>query len=184
MDISTVALISPDVVQSAGDMFQLALMSCDKPPKVIAQEVGCSVDSIYSAARGIRAMPVKVRQKLAGVSCIAAAAIALEATGFARWFGYQKVDRHIQSMIVRLRAKDREVDKLLDALPTLLLDKHGKEDFTAEEYTQLEAVACNLVDLTCNHTNLIMELEVKYKLNITPYLQGIEKPPVRQTQTV
>lgn len=176
MDISTVvSMITPDMTESVSDMLRLAIMSCDKPPKAIAADIGYSVDSIYSAMKGIRNVPAQARQKLAGVNCIAAAAVALEATGFTRLFGYQKVDRHVQSMIVRLKARDRKTDKLLEILPELLVDKNSQEDFTPEEMLQLHTAVISLTELANSHINLIMELEVRYGLSVAPYLQGKEK---------
>ena len=178
MDVSTVAtMITPDVLQSVGDMLQLAIMSCDQPPKALAREIGYSVDSIYSAMKNIRPIPIKARQKLAGVNVIAAAAVALEATGFKRLFGYQKVDRHIQSMILRLRTSDKETGRLLDEMPVMLLDKNSQDDLSNEEIQWLTNAAYRIADLANGHINLIMELEVKYKLGITGYLQGNKKSP-------
>ena len=178
MDFTTVTtIISPDMLQSAADMLQLAIMSCDKPPKAIASEIGYSVDSIYAAAKGARSIPAQARQKLSEVNVIAAAAVALEATGFFKLFGYQKVDRHVQSMILRLKARDKTTSKLLDELPVILLDKHSREDLNREEYQQLTVTAHQLIDRANCTINLIMELEIKYKLGLTRYLQGKEKSP-------
>lgn len=178
LDVTTMAnLFTPDMVETASDMLQLAIMCCDKPPKTIAVEIGYSVDSIYAAVKGIRNIPTQARQKLAGVNVIAAAAVALEATGFKRLFGYQKVDRHIQSMILRLRTRDKETDRLLDEMPVLLLDKNSPDDLSNEELQWLTDTACKIADLANGHINLIMELEVKYKLGITDYLQGNKKSP-------
>lgn len=182
MDVTTITtMVTPDMINNVGDMLQLAIMCCDKPPKAIATEIGYSVDSIYSACKtnckNARAIPVKARQKLSSINFIAAAAVALEATGFKRFFGYQKVDRHIQSMILRLRVLDKETDKLLDELPILLLDKQSNADLNKDELKQLNNTAKKLADLCNSHINLIMELEVKYKLGLTTYLQGKEKSP-------
>lgn len=176
MDVSTVVSItSPDMVESVGDMLELMLSCYNIPPKMLAAELRCSVDAIYSAAKGVRSLPIKARHKLASKNIMASAMVALEATGYTRLFGYQKVDRHVQSMIVRLRVKDRKTDKLLDALPELLVDKNTREDLTPEEIQQLHATVINLTDLANSHINLIMELEVKYGLSVAPYLQGKEK---------
>ena len=178
MDITTMAnLFTPDMVETASDMLQLAIMCCDKPPKIIAQDIGYSVDSIYSAMKGIRNIPVNARQKLASVNVIAAAAVALEATGCKRLFGYQKVDRHVQSMIVRLKSRDKVTDRILDDMPAMLLDKESRDDFSAEEIMWLQDAACRIADLANGHINLIMELETKYKLGITEYLQDNKKSP-------
>ncbi len=178
MDITTMAnLFTPDMVETASDMLQLAFMCCDKPPKAIAADIGYSVDSIYSAMKGIRNIPTQARQKISGVNVIAAAAVALEATGFKRLFGYQKVDRHIQSMILRLKTRDKETARLLDEMPVLLLDKHSRDDLSREEMQWLTETACRIADIANGHINLIMELEAKYKLGITDYLQGNKKSP-------
>lgn len=178
MDITTItSVVTPEMLETASDMLRLAIMSSDKPPKVIASDIGYSVDMIYSATKGIRSIPTQARQKLSGVNVIAAAAIALEATGFTRLFGYHKVDRHIQSMILRHRTMDRATDKLLDELPVMLLDKECSANLTEGEQKRLKYITCRLIDLSSSIMNLVMELEVKYKLGITPYLQGKEKSP-------
>lgn len=177
MDVSTLTMVTPDMLESVGDMLQLAMMCCDKPPKAIAAEIGYSVDSIYSAMKGLRNIPTQARQKLAGVNVIAAAAVALEATGFKRLFGYQKVDRHIQSMIIRLKAYDKNTSKLLDELPIILLDKNSHDDLSIEDKQYLTITAQKLIDQTNSTINLIMELESKYKIGLTSYLQGKEKSP-------
>lgn len=178
VELTTIAsMVTPDMLDSVGDMLQLALACCEAPPKAIAAEIGYSVDSMYSAMKGIRNIPTQARQKLAGLNVIAAAAVALEATGFTRLFGYQKVDRHIQSMILRLKQQDRLTDKLLDELPIILLDKNSRDDLSREELQWLTATSCKIADLTNCHINLIMELETRYKLGVTTYLRGKEKSP-------
>lgn len=178
MDIATMAnMFSPDMLDSVGDMLQLAMACCDIPPKAIAAEIGYSVDSIYAAANGVKKIPNRARQQLSNLNLIAAAAVAMEATGFKRLFGYQKVDRHIQSMILRLKMRDKETDKILEALPAVLLDKNSRDDLTADEVDWLQQASCMLADLTNSHINLIMELEARYRLGITTYLQDNKKSP-------
>ncbi|GMB01049.1 hypothetical protein [Pelosinus sp. IPA-1] len=180
MDIMTIA--SPDVIQNVQDMLELALACCDRPPKQIAYDVGYSADSIRAALRGTRNIPLKARQKLSSINFIAAAAVALEATGFNKLFGYQKVDRHIQPMILRLRKQDKELVYILDDLPVLLLDKNIREDLSDSEFEEVEMATRKLVDRANSTINLIMELEVRYKLGLSNYLQGKEKTPALQSR--
>ncbi|MDF2857254.1 MAG: hypothetical protein K0Q87_3105 [Neobacillus sp.] len=171
-------MIDVPMVDSIGDMLELAMMCCNRPPKAIAADIGYSVDTIYAACKNARAIPNKARQKLSQLNSIAASAVALEATGFAKLFGYQKVDRHVQSMIIRLKKQDKEIFILLEDLPVILLDKNDRNDLSEIELNDLEHTAHRLIDRANSTINLIMELEHKYGLGVTQYMQGKEKSPV------
>ena len=54
-------MLDVPMIDSIGDMLQLAIMAIDIPPKALATEIGYSVDSLYSAVKGDRAIPVKAR---------------------------------------------------------------------------------------------------------------------------
>jgi len=178
LDVTTIASIAtPDMLGTVSEMVQLAIMACDRPPKAIAAEIGCSVDAIYSSMKGIRSIPAKAGPRFAGINPIAAAAEALRVTKFWRLWGYQKVDRHIQSMILRLKARDKEADKMLSELPTLLLDKNSREDLTDEEYQYVLKAVHSMIDRDNASYNLMIELDLRYKLNLSSYLQGKEKSP-------
>jgi len=169
-------VIDVPMVDSIGDMLQIAIMCCDRPPKALAIDIGYSVDTIYAACKDARSIPSKARQKLSSVNFIAASAVALEATGFRRLFGYQKVDRHIQSMILRLKKQDKEISGRLEDLPVILLDKNERNDLSESELLDLEDTAHRLVDRANSTINLIMELEYKYGLGVTKYMKN-EKTP-------
>ena len=173
-----VTFLDPILLENIQDMLQLSMMCCDRPPKAIAADIGYSVNSIYGALSGERSIPAKARRKLSQVNFIAAATVALESTGFTKLFGYQKVDRHIQSMIIRLKKQDKEVMVLIDDLPIILLDKNCKADLTEEDLLIIQEVMERLVDRTNATFNLVMELESKYGLGVTEYLKGKEKSPV------
>lgn len=168
-------LLDPSLVQNVQDMLQLAIMCCDRPPKALAADIGYSVTAVYGALTGTRSIPARARRKISQINFIAATTVALEGTGFLRLFGYQRVDRHIQSMIIRLKQQDKEVSKVLDELPVILLDKNQREDLGEDELQQVTVTSHKLIDRANSTINLIMELEVKYKLNLSQYLQGKEK---------
>lgn len=176
-------MLDPNLLANAQDMLELALMCCDKPPKALAIDIGCSVSAIYQAMKGVKSIPIKVRRRLSSVNIIAAAAVALDATGFTRLFGYQKVDRHIQSMIIRLKKQDKVISSVLNDLPEMLLDKNSYEDLSKEEVDHITTVAYQLVNRANGTINLVMELEARYHLGITPYLQGKEKAACVGAQT-
>jgi hypothetical protein len=169
-----VTFLDPSLIENIQDMLQLSILCCDRPPKALAADLGYSVNAIYGALTGERSIPAKARRKLSQLNFIAAATVALESTGFTKLFGYQKVDRHVQSMILRYKRQSKENDSLINDLPILLLDKNSREDLTSDDLEQVTFVACKLIDLA----NLIMELEVRYKLGFTQYLQDKEKSPV------
>lgn len=176
-------MLDPNLLANVQDMLQLALMCCDRPPKALAIDIGCSVSAVYEAMNGAKSIPIKVRRRLSSVNIIAASAVALDATGFTRLFGYQKVDRHIQSMIIRLKKQDKVISYALDDLPEMLLDKNSYSDLSEDEANHVMTVACQLVDRANGTINLVMELEARYRLGITPYLQGKEKVARVSAQT-
>jgi hypothetical protein len=171
-------MIDVPMMDSIGDMLELAIMCCDRPPKALAADLGYSVDSLYAGCKNSRAIPTKARQMLSGVSFIAAAAVAWEATGFKRFFGYQNGDRHIQVMLLRTKKQDKEIYGRLEELSVMLLDKNTRNDLSEDESTYLEDTTYKLIDRANSTINLIMELEHKYGLGLTEYLQGKEKSPV------
>lgn len=178
------SMLDPSTLSNVQDMLQLAVMCCDRPPKALAMDLGCSMSAVYEAMRGARNIPVKVRRKLSSVNLVAASAVALEATGFTRLFGYQKVDRHVQSMIIRLKRQDKAVMNGLNDLPELLLDKESQADLTTEETARLTEITCQLVDRANGTINLIMELETRYQIGVTDYMQGgKEKSVLAATST-
>lgn len=170
-----VTFLDPSLIENIQDMLQLSMMCCDRPPKALAADLGYSANAIYGALTGERSIPAKARRKLSQVNFIAAATVALESTGFTRLFGYQKVDRHIQSMIIRLKNQDKQVMILIDDLPVILLDKNCKADLTEEDLPIVKEIMERLVDRTNSTFNLVMELESKYGLGVTDYMKGKEK---------
>ncbi|WP_196603454.1 hypothetical protein [Pectinatus haikarae] len=178
------SMLDSSFVENVSDMLQLAIMCCDRPPKALAIDVGCSLSAIYEAMKGTRTIPIKVRKKLSKLNFTAAATVALESTGFIRLFGYRKIDRHIQSMIVSLKVTDNIAYKDLEKLPVLLLNKNSRDDMADDDYAQVKIIAERLVDRTNSNINLIMELDTKYKLDLEKYLRGEkEKPQTRERLT-
>jgi len=173
-----IKMLDVPMIDSIGDMLQLAIMSSNIPPKALAAEIGYSVDSLYLAVKGERAIPVKARAKLASKSFIMACTVALEGTGLGQIFGYQKVDRHIQSMIIRVKTKDKEMSKLLDELPMILLDKETIADLSEDDLEKVKIATGKLVERVNCSLNLVMELDSRYRLEITEDIQKQKKSPV------
>jgi hypothetical protein len=171
-------MLDVPMIDSIGDMLQLAIMATNIPPKALAAEIGYSVDSLYSAVKGERAIPVKARAKLASKSFIMACTVALEGTRLNQIFGYQKVDRHIQSMIIRVKTKDKEISNLLEELPMILLDKETIADLSEDELEKVKIATGKLVERVNCSLNLVMELDSRYRLDITEDIQRQKKSPV------
>jgi hypothetical protein len=171
-------MLDVPMIDSLGDMIDLAMMATNIPPKALALEIGYSVDSLYSAIKGERSIPVKARAKLASKNLIMACAVAMESTGLSQIFGYQKVDRHIQSMILRVKNKDKEIGVLLDDLPLILLDKERLEDLSDADLEKVKIVAEKLGERMNYSLNLMMELDSRYRLDITEDIQKQKKSPV------
>lgn len=72
------------------DMLELAMMCCDRSPKALAIDLGCSLSAVYEAMKGAKSIPVKVRRRLSSVNLVETSAVALEATGFTRLFSLSK----------------------------------------------------------------------------------------------
>lgn len=165
------------------DMVQLAVMSCDMPPKVLAKEVQCSVSAIYESAKGTRQIPAKSMREFAKTNLIAAASMAMQVTGLKSFFGYRKGDRHIQSRLVELKMYDRKADEAMQMLPEMLFNKNTCEDLTDEDLNKLLNAVQRMVERDNVSFNLMMELDVKYQLNLAETLQegGEKSDRCRQT---
>lgn len=166
-------------IVNVSDMLAWMMQAYNIPPKVLASECRYSKDAIWSAAKGARAIPTKARQKLARKNIAAAAAVALEATGFKRLFGVRKYkDRHVQTMVLRWKKECKEVMSLADQLPELLLDKVEAADMSSEEMERLSLIVRSMADQMNGTMNMIMEFEIRFGVEVTGYLSDDkEKPP-------
>lgn len=171
------SVLDPSYIESINDMLQLAIMCCNEPPKAIAAQIGCSLSMMYKVLDGTRRVPNKVRHELSKINLVSAATVALEATGFIRLFGYRKVDRHVQSLILELKVSDKQVADGLDKLPVLLLNKNSKKDLSDDDIAIVKDVVYKLVDRANANINLLMELDSRYDLNLERYLSGHAKKP-------
>ncbi len=156
------------------DMVQLAVMSCDIPPKVLAKEVECSLSAIYEAAKGNRQIPAKSMREFAKTNLIAAATMAMQVTGLKAFFGYRKGDRHIQSRIVELKMYDKQADEAMHSLPEMLFNKNNRNELSDEEMNDLIRAVTKMIERDNVSFNLMMELDVKYQLNLTELMQKKE----------
>ena len=159
------------MIDSVGDMLNMAISMYGMPPKVVAMEVECSISHMYSALKDVKSVPVKARQQISKINLVAAAAVAMEATGFKRIFGFQQVDRHVQSMILRMRKKNKEASALMEELPVMLLDKNSRDDLSPEELKFIHSTALVLIEQINCTLNLAMELEVKFHLGLAEEMQ-------------
>lgn len=69
-------------------------------------------------------------------------------------------------MIIRLKRQDRAVAGELDDLPNFS-DKNTRTDLSQEDIEKIKHIAYQLVNRTNGTINLVMELEVRYKLGLT-----------------
>lgn len=164
-------MIDPSILGDLPDMLQIALMCCDKPPKAIARDIKCSVSAIYEATKGTRHIPVRSMQEFTKTNLIAAASMAMQATGLKCIFGYRKGDRHIQSRIVELKVYDKRADQAMNDLPELLFNKNSRDDLTSDDFITLTAMVAQLVERDNVSFNLLMELDIKYKMDLVESLQ-------------
>ncbi|MEA4835329.1 MAG: hypothetical protein VB133_09355 [Anaeromusa sp.] len=163
-------------VQNAGDILQLAMMMLDRSPKQLAAEIGCTVDVIYNSCIGTRAVPAKLRKKVAGSSLLAAMAVGMEATGLKWLFGLQGKDHHQQTTVVRAKKATRFTTAMLEELEELLLDKEKKEDLSSDEYARLRELS---MDVMCQANSLLhlgAILDAQYRLNLAAEMQKEKRP--------
>lgn len=157
-------------------MLREAIERSGIPPKALAAETNYSVDAIYAACAGKRKIPREARQKLSGMHLLAGLAVALEATGYKKVFGFFAGDRHPQNLIRRVEKEDTEADEALKPLGWLLIDKAGPEDLTDEDRQAVKTAAREIMQRIQAEFNLLIELEDRFKLGLTQYLtQGKEK---------
>lgn len=177
-------MIDPSALGDLPDMLQIALMCCDRPPKAIAGDIKCSVSAIYEAAKGTRQIPARSMREFAKTNLIAAASMAMQATGLKYIFGYRKGDRHIQSRIVELKMYDKKADEAMHALPEMLFNKNSRADLSAEEFDTLSAAVYRLIERDNVSFNLLMELDVKYEMNLVAVMQkGKKETALAATRT-
>lgn len=175
-------MIDPSNLGDLSDMLQVALMCCDQPPKAIAAELRCSVSAIYEAAKGTRQIPARVMREFSQTNLIAAASMAIQATGLRCIFGYRKGDRHVQSRIVELQMYDKAADKAMHELPELLFDKQSRDDLAPEEIETLQDAVARLIERDNVSFNLLMELDVKYNLHLVELMQADRHKRPRRRQ--
>lgn len=177
-------MIDPSNLGDLPDMLQIALMCCDQPPKALAAEFKCSVSAIYEAAKGTRQIPARVMREFAQTNLIAAASMAMQATGLRCIFGYRKGDRHVQSRLVELKMYDKAADKAMHELPELLFDKQTRADLAQDEIEALQEAVARLVERDNVSFNLLMELDVRYDLHLVELMQSKKETALAATSTV
>lgn len=180
MDVSTITtLLTPDVMQNASDVLQLAIACCDKPPKMIAAEIGYSVKSLYAAMNGVRSIPAQKREQISSINFLSLMSVALEGTG-CRIFAYLKVDRNIESLLVRCRIYHRNANNQIELLQEMLLDK---DQLSLQEREQVMVITAKLAGGIQADLNFLAELDTKFSLGLSKYLQGKEKAACVGAQT-
>lgn len=169
MDISMLGDVS--------DIVQLAIMCCDRPPKALAVELGCSVSAIYEAVKGNKFIPVRAMKKFASVNLIAASAMAVQVTGLSSLFGYRQCDRHIQSMLFELRTFDKRLNPELENLQEIILNKSNRDDLNAVEIECVCQTIAKMIERNNMNFNVIMEFDRQFNLDIAEIEQK-KKPQV------
>lgn len=163
-----------DHIEQLHEMVQLALMAADKPPKALAMELHCSLSAVHQALKGTRTIPASVMRKFAENNLIAAASMALQATGLSKLFRYRKSDRHILARVTELKMLDRRADEHMNKMPELLFNKNTPSDLTEEEKKFLKEAVGVMMERDNAALNLFMELDTRYKLDI---VKSINKKP-------
>lgn len=166
-----------------GEMVRMAITSSGKPTKEVARDWNYSDDALYAAMNNARPIPTQARSKLAKLNLLGCMAVAAEATGIMKLFGYMKVDRHIQNILQLVLKEGQEADEAIKSLPQILINKNDANDLTDDDRKVLLATGKEISDRINSDFNLLAELDARYELNLMRFIAK-EKPPVRQTQTV
>lgn len=163
-------MIEPNLINDLPDMIQLAIMSINKPPKAVALELNCSISAIYQALHGKRTLPAKKMRKFAENNFIAAASMAMQATGLNRLFRYRiryrKTDRHIQARLLELKIYDKKADEAMNKLPELLFNKNSNKDLSESDKKILLQSIDAMIERDNISLNLFMELDIKFNLDL------------------
>lgn len=174
MDISTLTLATPDMFETAGDLLGILVNTGNMTPKGLAISLKCSADSIYSAIKNMRPIPTKERRKLSSLSFIGALSVIIEGTDYKKMFGYQKEDRHILAVAGQMAVNVEENYPYIIKLPKMLNRKKSRDDLTEVEIEKLTFLAKILINIVNDIINFLAELEIRYQINLIPYLQGKE----------
>jgi hypothetical protein len=152
-------------------MIQEAITRCGMDPAQIAVRINYSRDAIYKAQQGTRPVPRDAGTKLSALHPLWGMAIALQETGY-RLFNFATGDRHPQVLIRRDEKEDHEADQALKTLPYLILDKHGPEDMTPEDYEVLRTFFRESIESISARINLMIELDDRYQAGLLDELRG------------
>lgn len=154
------------IMNDLPDMIQLAIMACDKPPKAVAMELKCSTSAVYQSLKGKRTLPASVMRKFSETNLIAAASMAMQATGLKKLFQYRKSDRHIQARLLELRMYDKKADEAMNRLPELLFNKNSCKDLSDSDKEILLDSIDAMIERDNISLNLFMELDTKFNLDL------------------
>lgn len=165
-----------------GDMIRLAITSSGKPPKEVAKDWNYSDDAIYAAMNNARPIPTQARSKLAKLNLLGCMAVAAEATGIMKLFGYLQVDRHIQNILQLVLKEGREADEAIRALPQILINKNHPEDLTTEDRRVLLKAGKEISDRINSDFNLLAEIDAKYDLNLMQCIAKEKLPAFQRRQ--
>jgi hypothetical protein len=164
------------------EMVDIAITRSTKPPKAISMDSDMSLSAIHKAIEGTRQIPAKAMRAFSKTNLIAATSMALQSTGLGALFQYRKSDRHVQSRIVELEFYDRMADESMHDLPVLLFNKETQDDLTDEDKDQLIEATQRLAARANVSINLLMELDVRFNLNLIDILAQEKAPMRRQPQ--
>lgn len=159
-------MIDPSIMNDLPDMIQLAIMACDKPPKAVAMDLKCSTSVVYQSLKGKRTLPSSVMRKFSETNLIAAASMAMQATGLKKLFRYRKSDRHIQARLLELRMYDKKADEAMNRLPELLFNKNSYEDLSESDKEILLSSIDAMIERDNISLNLFMELDTRFNLDL------------------
>lgn len=159
-------MIEPNLINDLPDMIQLAIMSINKPPKAVALELHCSISAIYQALQGKRTLPAKKMRRFSENNFIAAASMAMQATGLNALFRYRKTDRHIQARLLELKIYDKKADDAMNKLPELLFNKNSNKDLSESDKKILFESLDYMIERDNISLNLFMELDIRFNLDL------------------
>lgn len=145
--------------------------------KAAARYLNLSDEMVSRVLSGERNLAPDLMPKAAGAHLMIGLSIAEETTGY-KCFSYIEGDRHPQTMIRRVEKEDAEADEALRYLPWILIDKNGPEDLSPEERDLMFSIGKEICDRICVDTNLVEEMDDRFKLGLVEYLARKERRPL------
>lgn len=135
-----------------------------------ARALGYDKSMMSKILAGERFLAHDMQQKVSKVSILAGLALAAECTGYGRWFRFNEIDRHPQTLIQVAIKNDKEADAVLQELPGMLINKATAEDLQPGDNEMMEQTIRALSARINSDINLLAEIGCRYSVDLPKML--------------